>query len=134
MPSVGAANTVLIRKLASVTLTGLAPNTATGAALAMGPSWLLVGLRTSAPARVRLYTSTAAASADSARAVTADPSTSAGLFLEYVTADATAVAIAPAVVGAPVGAGSTAATVTNQGSTTVDMIVECTYVSLEAGS
>lgn len=124
--SVGAA-----RRVITLTATAAAPGTPRALNAAMGASWVLLALRTTLAARVRLYATTTAATADSARAVTADPAATVPLICEYVTTDTTAVPIAPAVIGAPFGQTGTALVVTNNSGTTADLSVELTYLALE---
>lgn len=122
----------LTRKVLGFTVAAAAPAGNRTVTAALGGSYILLGLRTSVPARIRLYATTAAATADAGRAVTADPAATVALICEYVTADGTAVPVCPAVVGAPFGQAGTTVVITNNSGVTADVGVELTYLALEA--
>lgn len=122
------------RNTTTVTVTSAAPGVEKPASVNLGPSYVLLAIQTSKPARVRLYATDAAATADSSRVVTADPSGSSGLVMEYVTTGTTKVPVAPVVIGAPYGQSNTAAIIANSGTGTSDLTVELTYLALEVAA
>lgn len=100
--------------------------------ITLATSYRLLSVQTSRAARVRLYASTAARTADLSRSVGIDPAADAGVVLEYVTVNTSTHLLSPLVEGAsmetsPVS--TIAMTVTNNGSTgtvTVTLIFERT--------
>ena len=121
----------LTRKTVTVTATAAAAGANRTLTAALGASYVLLSVRTTAPARVRLYPTAAAAAADASRAVTADPAATVPLILEYVTGDTTAVPVTPGVFGAPFGQAGTTVIVTNNSASTTDLSVELTYLAME---
>jgi hypothetical protein len=100
------------------TTASLAAGASESGTIDLGKSYRLMTISTSAPARVRLYTTTAKRDADAARALGTDPTGDHGLMLEFVsTAGLLAADLSPTVDGFTVG-GSTAApyTITNTGT------------------
>lgn len=99
--------------------------------LAVG--FFLYSIQTSRPARVRLYTTPTARTADLARSVAEDPEDDAGVILDYVTADTDAHSFGPLVPGASLEvppSASIAMSVTNNGTTgTID--VTLVYLATE---
>lgn len=90
------------RQTATATTSSLAPNAVDSTTtIAMSKGYLLYSIATSVPARVRLYTTAAACSADLSRAAGNDPLSSAGVVLDYVTTTANTVyPLSPMVFGA----------------------------------
>lgn len=122
------------RQTATVTRT-IAAGSDVEAPIALAPSYALIGLSTSVPARVRLYPTTAAASADASRPVTENPSTTSELVLEYVTTGSSSVAISPAVTGASLASppsSTVVARIANLSSASASVTLTLTYLALEA--
>jgi hypothetical protein len=108
------------RATATATTASLA-NGATDSAgtISLGTTYRLLSIQTSRPARVRLYTTVAARTADLSRAVGTDPASDAGVALEYVTVDTAAHSLSPMVIAASMEAAPVSAipmSVTNNGS------------------
>lgn len=121
-----------VRHVASVTISAAAPGVDNQVSIDLGLSFVVIGLRTSIPARVRLYPSTAAATADQSRLVTADPAATVPLILEYVTTATTVLTLAPAVSGALLSGTVCTLLAANTGGSTAALTVEVTYLALEA--
>lgn len=66
--------------------------------ITLAKSYRLLSIQTSIPARVRIYSSAAARTADAARATTADPTTP-GVMLDYLTVNAVTQTLSPLVDG-----------------------------------
>jgi len=99
----------------------------------LSPSYTIVGLATSVPARVRLYPSSEAAAADLSRPVDAEPAATAEIVLEFVTATGfLSSTVSPNVAGASIPPQSTQyLTVGNLSASTADVDVTFTYLALE---
>lgn len=122
------------RQTATVTKT-IAAGTDVEAPITLAPSYALIGLSTSVPARVRLYPTSIAASDDATRPVTEDPSSTSELVLEYVTADSSPVAISPAVTGASLASPpspTVVARIANLTTASASVTLTLTYLALEA--
>lgn len=110
VPSQKAVKTAIVSAVGGATWTratemdttaSLAPNasdTATTSTLGLG--YRIYAIQTSRPARVRLYTSTAAQTADLSRPIGIDPAPAAGVVLDYVTTSTSMQALQPLVEGA----------------------------------
>lgn len=141
---------VLKGALTAAMLTRLAPSrataTATTSSLAAGASdssttitlakgYVLYSIQTSRPARVRLYETAAAQTADASRAVGVDPVSTAGVVLDYVTpAGGTAYSLSPQVMGTNLESTpstSISMTVTNNDTTTGTVTVTLVWVRTE---
>ncbi len=124
------------RATATATTASLAAGAATSAtSITMMPGYRLYSIGTSRPARVRLYTTTAARTADLARAVGVDPASDAGVVLDYVTADANVHTLSPLVDGANMESTPTATiamTVTNLDVGAGTVVVTLVYLPTEA--
>src|SRR6188472_1208505 len=75
----------LARTTTSYTTGSLADGATETGLISIAPSYELLRIQTSAPARVRLYASTAQRDADAARLSTVDPTGDHGLLFEFVT-------------------------------------------------
>lgn len=74
--------------------------TTTATPVVISPTYLLLTIQTSRPARVRLYTTAAAQTADLSRQIGVDPRADAGVMLDFVTAaGATTYSLSPLVWG-----------------------------------
>lgn len=94
---------LLLRVRASIAATtaSLAPAAVDSAtAITLGKSFRLYSIQTSRPARVRLYATAAAQTADAGRGIGSDPNSDAGVILDYVTADTSVHSLSPLVDGA----------------------------------
>ena len=91
-------NGSFIRKTAQVTTDSIASGATDSAkTLTVGKGCMIVKLETDYPCWVRVYSSAAAQSADSARARTTDPTAGSGVLLEVITVAGTlAVGLSPA--------------------------------------
>lgn len=118
-----------------LTATAVTSSIANGASdsatnITLATSYRLLSIQTSQPARVRLYLTAAARTADISRAVGTDPIWSTGVVLEFVTADTASHPLDPLVSGASMEttpSTSIPMTVTNNGSTaavTVTLVYE----------
>lgn len=123
------------RRTLVTTLAALAPNTEANVALALSPSFTLVGIKTSVPCRVRVYANGNAQTRDAGRPVTTYPANNAEMVMEYVTGSGgqtysiTPGATASSMASPPTG--SFPATITQLSSATVDVVVTLTYLTLE---
>jgi hypothetical protein len=127
----GPAGGFVSRATASATTASLAASaTDSATTIPLDTTYRLLSIQTSRPARVRLYTTAAARTADAARNVGTDPVADAGVALEYVTADTAAHSLSPTVAAASMESTPVVnipMAVTNNGTTgtvTVTMIWE----------
>lgn len=122
------------RASATITTASLANGATGNTALALAKSYRLLTVQCSRAARVRVYTTTAARTADAARPVEDEPGPDAGVVLDFVAGDTAVHALSPLVDGTNLE--STPVTsipiaVTNDGTTgTVQVTV--TYLATEA--
>lgn len=120
------------------TATATTSSLATGAVdsttkITMQSTYRLLTIQTSKPARVRLYTTPAARTADASRALGTDPDAAAGVALEYVTADVITYSLSPTVSAANLESTPSddiPMSVTNNGSTGT-VTVTVTYEQVE---
>lgn len=128
--------TVGLRTTALYTTTALGAGAYELGSIAMAKGYRLLQIQTSAPARVRLYTTAAKQATDAARAVGVDPDPNAGVVLDYLTAAGYGTVTAADLSPVPTGASTEAAPVTaipitvtavGAGAITVSL----TYVSME---
>lgn len=109
------------RNTADVTTASLATGATDDVSLDLAKTYLLLKLTTDKPARVRIYATDAARTADASRPVGTDPDDNDAVMLEYVTtADALSAVLSPLVKGASaetVPSTSIPVAVTNNGST-----------------
>lgn len=123
------------RVTTSVTATSVIPNansTITFSDATLGTSYLLYTVDVNAAARVRIYSSAAAAAADITRPSTQDPAEGSGLIAEFQSTTADTYKITPAIAGyiEPAETG-TSVTVTNLGASTTSIQVTITALRLE---
>jgi len=126
------AGTAAVRASATFTTSGGVAGTQYTGTIAMASGYRLLSVRTSAAARVRLYTDAAAQTADMARAVTTVEPDNSGLVLDYLTVDGTVQRIAPSFAGYSMEAVPSAnipITVTPTGAATITVTI--VYVGLE---
>ena len=96
-------------------------------------SYMLLTITTDRAARVRLYTTGAARTADASRAEGVDPTSAAGVIAEVITTGSASQWITPAVIGFSETQNSAAyLKVVNDSGSTVNLQVTLTYVQLEA--
>ncbi len=95
----GANGTGSTRTTTTVTTGSVANNVSITVDIVLSKTYLLMAIQTSKPARVTAYESAAARTADANRAVGTDPTSTAGVVLDYVTSDATAQGLSPLVTG-----------------------------------
>jgi hypothetical protein len=124
------------RSIAQVVTDSLANNASVSRDFALGKTGLLLRIQTDVPARVRLYTSAAARTADLARPVGSNPGSGAGLIAEVVTrSGGLGIAMTPAPVFANLEATPVAtipATITNTSGVTLAVTVTVTVLTLES--
>lgn len=95
------------RRTTGFPLGTLGAGATTDTTITLAPSYTLLAITCSAPGlRVRVYTSTGARTADSARPVTTPPTPGTGLVLEYVSTDTAEHYLTPVPVGAGTDPGS----------------------------
>jgi len=115
--------------------TGSLINSATGNLSITGfKGYMMYKIATSAAAWIRIYTSTAARTADSSRAEGTDPSPGAGVIAEVVTTGAETVLLSPGVIGfnnESIPTNSIEVAVTNKSGGTRTITVTLTVVKLE---
>lgn len=125
-----------VRATATATTSSLAANASDSSQnITLGQGFTALSIRTTRPARVRLYSTAAARTADLSRAIGTDPASSAGVILDYVTIAAnTTYSLSPLVTGANLEASPTDAismTVTNLDSTTGTVTVTVVWLRTE---
>lgn len=106
----------------------------TSVPITLGKTYKLLAIQTSAAARVRLYTTSAAQTSDLGRAIGTDPTSSAGVVLDYVTTGTSAYSLSPLVDGTSLESTPTASipmTVTNTGSSSAAITVTLTWIKTE---
>jgi hypothetical protein len=121
------------RGTVSKTTASLAAGASEAGTIDLGRSYRLMTISTSAPARVRLYTTTAKRDADAARALGTDPTGDHGLMLEVAsTPTVLAMDLSPTVDGFTTG-GSTAVpyTVTNASGSAAAIAVSFLWIRCE---
>lgn len=124
----------LARTTTSYTTGSLADGATETGLISIAPSYELLRIQTSAPARVRLYASTAQRDADAARLSTVDPTGDHGLLFEFVTtAGDLDWAIAPMVYGYRLDtiSSSIPIAITNLSGSTAAVMVTLTYIPAE---
>jgi hypothetical protein len=124
-----------VRASAASTLTAVPAGADRRTLITLTPSYVVFGVATSVPARVRLYPSDASAAADLARPVDQEPATTAEIVMEFVTETGWLSAmVCPNVPGAAVDPGDPDAhlTVQNLSAGTSDVTVTLTYLALES--
>jgi hypothetical protein len=131
----GALGSGLALRLTSVATTSSLANGATDSTttIALAVGFVLYSIQTSRPARVRLYTTPTARTADLSRGVEEDPEDDAGVIVDYVTADTDVHSFGPIAPGASLEAppvASIAMSVTNYG-TTGTVAVTLVYLATE---
>lgn len=92
-----AAARALVNATTAVLASGAVDATKT---IVLGKAYVLYSIQTSRPARVTLYTSGAARTADATRGAGYDPSSDAGVVLDYITPDTATHSLSPVVHGA----------------------------------
>ena len=125
----------LSRNTANQTATGLDNNATANISITGYKSYSLLKIATSVASWVRLYTTSAARSADSSRSQSTDPLAGAGVIAEVITSGNETQLITPAVFGFnDNGTPSTTiyAAVTNLSGATSDVTVTLTLLQLEA--
>jgi hypothetical protein len=143
-----AADTALSASVASITYArttvvhttaSLAANAQELSTVSLPAGYRILAVRTSVPARVRLYCTSAQQTADAARRAGADPAAGTGVMLDYVTTaslgTSAAADLSPVVdgvdfTGTP-GSGVVPLTVDNTGLTTTAITVTLTYIRTE---
>lgn len=123
------------RATATATTVSLVPGASDGVTtITLAKSYRLFSIQTSRPARVRLYDTAAHLAADASRAVGTDPASTAGVMLEYVTADTAAKGLSPIVEGVNLEAApssSISMAVTNNDAATGTITVTLIWVAME---
>ncbi len=131
----GPAGPLLSRTTANATTSSLAAGASDSTTtITMAVGFRLLAIQTSRPARVRLYNTTAARTADLARAVATDPTSDAGVILDHVTTDTAVHNLSPLVDGVnteTVPVTTIAMTVTNNDVSTGTVTVTLTYIRTE---
>lgn len=121
------------RTTAQVTTGSLANGASEDVTFTLAKGYRIISITTSRAARVRVYTTAAARTADASRATTADPAADAGVILDYVTSDTSAHSLSPQADGSSLESSPSAsisASVTNMGSTGT-VTVTLTYLATE---
>jgi hypothetical protein len=124
------------RATATATTSSLAANAKDSTTtIPLAKSYRLISIATSRPARVELYTTAAAKTADAGRDIGLDPTSSAGVVLDYVTpAASTTYSFSPVVEGSNLEGTPTSTIsmrVTNLDVTTGTVVVTLIYVATE---
>ena len=123
------------RSISTATTTSLAQGAIDSTThITVAKSFTLFSVQTSRPARVRLYATVAARTADLARVVSTPPSVDAGVILDYVTTDTAVHFLNPVPFGASLEATPTASTpmsVTNNDPTSGSVVVTLAALGLE---
>lgn len=124
------------RALATATTSSLALGASDSTTtIAMSCGYRLYSISTSRPARVRLYTTTAARTADLGRVIGTDPASTAGVVLDFVTtAASTTYSLSPLVDGADLEGTPSAnipMTVTNNDTSTGTVTVTLNWLQTE---
>jgi hypothetical protein len=124
-----------VRTVTTATTTSLAPAaTNSTTAITIAKTFTVLNIQTSRPARVRLYATAAARTADLSRPTGTDPASDAGVLLEYITTDTAVHGLSPMPDGASMEATPTAnipMTVTNNDTVTGTVTVTLTTLVLE---
>jgi len=123
-----------LRQAATATVTSVVNAGQKRTTVDLAPSYLIAAISTTVPARVRLYPSNAAATADLNRPVDQEPDASSELAMEYVTQTGKlSSTISPLVGGAQVPSTPTVyLSIENLSGATSDVSVTFTYLALEA--
>lgn len=122
------------RTTALATTSSLANGASESLTATLAKGYRLYSISTSRPARVRVYTTTAARTADAARTAAEDPAADAGVVLDYVTTDTSVHSLSPMVDGASLEASPSSSiplSVTNNG-TTGTVTVTLVWIQTEA--
>jgi hypothetical protein len=122
-----------LRQTATATVTAVGNAAQKRTTVDLAPSYLIAGISTTVPARVRLYPTNAAALADLNRPVDQEPAATSELAMEYVT-DLTKLTstISPLVGGAQIPPSPTVhLSVANLSGAAADVSVTLTYLALE---
>jgi hypothetical protein len=126
----------LVSRTAVSETTGILANGATGTISVTGAKgYVLYKIETSVAAWVRIYTSTAARTADSSRAEGVDPVPGAGVIAEVITTGAATIVMSPGVIGFNDEALATTAialAVTNKSGSSSTVTVTLTILQIEA--
>lgn len=123
------------RATASVTTAALAPGATGTATISLAKGYQLLGITVSAAARVRLYTTAAAMSADASRNVDVEPAWNAGVVMDFVAAGSTSGAFSPTAPGInneSTPSASIPISVTNRSASSTAITVSFTYLPEEA--
>jgi hypothetical protein len=124
------------RATATATTSSLAAGaTDSSTTITLGKGYLLYSIQASKPARVRLYTTAAARTADLNRAIGVDPSSSAGVVLDYyATGAGTTYSLSPIVSGTNLESSPSTTismSVTNMDTTTGTVTVTLVWLGVE---
>lgn len=126
---------IFLRSTATFLTAALAPGAGQVGLITLSPSYHLLKLSVSGPARVRLYTTADKRDADLARAIGTDPIGDHGLCFEFIgTTDQSSVDCAPSVTGGStetVPVEDIAISVTNLSDVTAAVTVTAIYTGLE---
>lgn len=132
----GGGGSVPSRNSASATTTSLANNATDSTQTISGyKGYALYSIQTSAAAWVRVYSSTAARTADSGRSSGSDPAPGSGVLAEVITSGASTQLITPGVIGFSSESspnGNIPISVTNLSGSTTGITVTLTLVQLES--
>lgn len=122
-----------VRAVATATATAVPAAGEKRTTIELTPSYSILALSTSVPARVRLYPSDAAAAADLPRPVDAEPEATAEIVMEFVTATGfLSATVAPSVAGASIPPQTMQyLALGNLSTSTADVVVSFTYLALE---
>lgn len=124
-----------LRATATATTVSLASGASDSSTpIAMSKGFVLYSIQTSRPARVELYSTAAAMSADASRGVGVDPASSAGVILDYVTTDNSVHSLSPTVTGSNLESAPSAnisMRVTNNDTVTGTVTVTLVWLKLE---
>jgi hypothetical protein len=124
-----------VRKTATHTTSSLANNASEQSTISMATGYRLLKISTSVAARVEIYTTAAAQTADASRAVGTDPGVGAGVILDYVTTSGLLTAeLSPMVDGFSLESSpstSISLTTTNLSGSTGTVTVTLTYIRTE---
>lgn len=130
----GGGSGLQIRQDVDISSASLANGATQNGLLALAAGYRLMAITTSVPARLRIYTTTAARAADAARDVGVDPdlTTDHGLLFEFATADVLLTATLSPLVDGFIPAGSLAPyALTNLSGGTTPIDVSLTYLRTE---
>lgn len=120
------------RQVATFTTGSLADNASDTGTVTLAPGYRLLRVATDKPARVRLYTSTAARTGDSSRPPGTDPTGDHGVILDFVTTADLDWGLSPTVDGYLDAGADVPWAVTNTSGSTGAVTVTLTWVQTEA--